>query len=230
VSMRTIQCAVMLLVVSFGEALASTVEFLPFTCPLDSTTFEARIQSSYFLSGQMLDLEPLGAIIAPSPLPVCPRDHFVIYADSIPAAELAVLKPFVLSPEFQDQANNNSPYFLLATMFERLDAEPSTIGYMYLQASWEVAGDPGKHREYIKKSLAALLSADAGQGLEEGDSLGLEILRAELERQLGAFPQAHARLQRVLAAREPPGDLARIAQYEIDLIAQQDSLRHERPK
>jgi hypothetical protein len=228
--MTAILLALVLFVISFGDADGSTYEMRQFTCPIDSTKFEDGVQTSSYSSGQMLDLEPLGAILAPDPLPVCPKDHFVIYADSIPAEDLVKLRRFVLSSEYQDQVKGNSPYFLLAKLMEHLAAAPRAIGYLYLQASWEMPADSTKHAEYVERSLTAFLQAIPHWAGGWEDSLGVEMLCAELQRQLGRFTQAHERLQQIMDDRRSPEYLTRIAQYEQELIAQRDSLRHEIPE
>ncbi len=214
----------------FGLAHGSEIMMVSFTCPIDSTTFESGVQVSCYIVGQMLDLEPFGAVAAPAPLPVCPKDHFVVYADSIPADVIAKLKPYVLSSAYQDLVEGNSSYYLLAKLAEFLGIPPLQIGYQYLQASWQVADDPDRHREYVGECLNALLAGIPHANGAADDSLTIEILCVDLQRQLGRFADAHARLLPLLENQQMPDHVKSVAKYEMDLVAAQDTLRHEAPE
>lgn len=228
--MTKIIAVLWLIAISPALALCSTTMLLHFTCPIDSTKFEARIQTSSYTRGGMLDLEPLGAIITPNPLPVCPTDHFVIYADTIPPDDVAKLRPYVLSSSYQDQVSGNSTYFLLAKLKEYLGTPPLEIGIIYLQASWESSGDSLKHRECIAKSLASFVEAIPHASTTDEDWIAVELLCGELQRQLGIFVDARTRIQRLLDGGGLSEHFTRMAEYELSLIAQRDSLRHEIPK
>jgi hypothetical protein len=228
--MKAILAMIVLLIACSTGANASEIVFQPFTCPIDSTKFEARVQIGSFTAGQMLDWQAFGAIFSPEPLPVCPTDHFVIYADKIPADDMARLRSYVPSAAYQELAADNSSYFLLAKLMEQLGAPPRTLGYLYLQASWEVAEDPARHQAYIEKSLPGFIDGLPESAGDIDDSLGVEILCAELQRQMGLFSQAGERLEQVLSDRRLTEFLTRIAKYEVSLVALRDSLRHEIPQ
>lgn len=56
-------------------ALGSTVGEVSTTCPLDGTTFTWTAAMSGTTVGQRLDLRPIGSILSPWPVAVCPKDH-----------------------------------------------------------------------------------------------------------------------------------------------------------
>jgi len=129
-----------LLCISFNSN-ASTISHIEYTCPLGGEKFSVVTQMSYYQSGMRLDLKPEGAFYSvPEPIPVCPNG-FVIYQQDYSDDELKRLKIFILSDQYQLLRKGNSDYFLLATILEFMGYHKDTVGYTFLEASWEVEGD-----------------------------------------------------------------------------------------
>ena len=210
-------------------ALASTVSIEEFLCPIDKTTFESNVQSSFYVQGMRLDLKPLGAVLAPEPVPVCPKDHFVVL-DYEPE-DLDKLKDYIPSAEYQQFAKEHSAsYALVAKILEYLGATPSDVGYAYLQASWQVEDQPHQNVQYLTESLKLFRQALEGHLEVTSDSISLELLATELERRLGHFDLAENRLRRIKSGQIAlEGFLLEIVDYQLQLVANGDRGPHEAP-
>ena len=168
------------------------------TCPIDGTSFRATIAISGTRFGMRLDRKPLGAIAAPAPLPVCPTDRFVFYKPKFAEDEVEQLRPFVRSSAYQQHVAGNSPYFLAALMMEHLGEPPETIGFAYLQASWEFErSDREKYRTYLEHAFANFERSLAIGEMKDSSIVSIEVLCAELQRLLADFDAAAHRLEQI---------------------------------
>lgn len=205
-------------------------------CPLDGTRWTATLDGSGTSFGQQLDLKPVGPTPAPWRLAVCPKDHFVMYKDKFSASELAALRPFIQSPAYQAWAADHTEYFLLGKIFEHMKRPRFSIGYAFLQASWQVDRDPVRYAEYAGEALrqyeAGLAEPAAAAGDERPDggvspATHAELIAGELERRLGRFEAAQLRFARVQNTLPPKPDILRvIVAQQLSLIAAKDSAPH----
>ena len=222
--------AVLLISLVGMSAWGGTYRRESYTCPIDGTEFESRSAASGFQRTMRLDLKRVGAIAAPWPIPVCPTDHFVVL--DFDAEELEQLRQFVPSEEYQAFASANpAAYARLARLFEFLGRDRSAIGNAFLKASWEVEHNEALRDQYLALSLKHNLAALPTDGPLSDDSVNLAVLCGELERRLGQFERARERFTRLLDSPELLNDLlTRIAQYQLELIAQRDNDPHEIPE
>ncbi len=242
--MKTRRClwltaVVVLAVASFLPASTHIAELR--TCPLCETEFEFFAAMSGTQLGMMLDGRPTGFLDSPWPVPVCPSCGMVLLRDSWTVDERQRLRVFVATDEYRSAIDSMTSYYLAAILLEHLDAPCVTTARAYLKASWQEQGPltffrlpgvepPGrKYRLCAEKSLE-----DFDCHLALQDTLPqeeTEILCAELERRLGRFEAASARLKRVLGSgTELPGSLQAIAEAEVELVALRDSLAHSVPR
>ena len=200
-------------------------------CPLDGTKFVTTEDASGTSFGKRLDLKAVGPTASPWSIPVCPKDHFVLFKKKFSDEELADLRSFVSSKPYQAVAADHSSYFLLARIFEHLKKAPGTIGFMYLQASWQVEGDPAAYREYAQSSLASYREAIAA-AKDHGEAWQTaELISGELERRLGLFPEATRRFTEL--AKQPEfqkGLFKSIVNYQLELLKQHDTAPHKIPQ
>lgn len=200
-------------------------------CPLDGFKFSALMDMSGTSFGIRLDLKPVGPTPAPWSLAVCSKDHFVLYKKEYTKDEIAHLKKYVHTPQYQALAAGNSSYFLLGKIFEYLQKDEVTLGHIFLKASWQAEGDAAKYRLYAETSLQhfkAFLSKEKPQGKEWETA---ELVAGELERRLERYEDAKARFTRLLGRPEFKKDIyAGILAYQLELIAKRDSAAHPLPK
>ncbi len=168
----------------------------------------------------------------PIPLPVCPNNHFVVYKNQFTDAEKEHLKKFVLSPEYQNLAKDNSSYFLLAKIFEYLGETDWHIANSYLLATWQVENKPEKEKQYLDLTLQHL-NKFLSTGNKEGDRTWetAQMLAGEMERRLGRFDDAKKRfldLSQLSGFKQ--GFNAAVVMYQLDLIAKKDSGVHDLPE
>jgi hypothetical protein len=165
------------------------------TCPIDGTTFTATMVSSFYQQGMRLDSKPLGSLIAPYPYPVCPGNGFVMYQNEFAAGELSAIKAIVLTDDYRRARSENTDYFMVAYVKERLGGNDYDLGNMYLRAGWEAEDNkPKLVRQYQTLALTkydAFLKRDSGR---TEDWWAASVVAAELDRLLGNFDAAETRL------------------------------------
>ena len=200
-------------------------------CPLDGTKFVATLDMSGTAFGQQLDAKKTGPTASPWALAVCPKDHFVLYQDEYSKAEIADLKKFVASDDYQKWVKDNPSYFLLAKLFEHVGKDKFAVGFAYLQASWQVDTEPVPYRRAALESLDAFKKWLELPGSKDPERVqSAELFSGELERRLGDFDPARARFERLKKTKGyDTGVYARIVRYQLELIAAHDSEAHQVP-
>jgi Uncharacterized protein conserved in bacteria (DUF2225) len=221
-----------LLILISSSATAATDTEVEVTCPIDGTKFMFKPDPVGVQTGIQLDLKPIGFLIVPRKIPVCPNNHFVVYKNQFTDTEKEHLKQFVLSKEYQDLALDNPSYFLVAKIYEHLGESEWDIAYAYLEASWQVEEKPEKYKQYIELSLQHL-NKFLSTGQKEGDKTRetAQLLTGELERRLERFEEAKARFREL--SQLPifkQRFYSEIIKYQIGLISAKDSGPHDLPK
>jgi hypothetical protein len=216
---------------SAATASAHTSVTEQFKCPIDGTRFEATVDASGTQFGVRLDLRPMGPTPAPWTLPVCPKCRFVLFQEKLDRKSKKRLRPFIHSREYQSLMSDHSPYFLFARILEFLEADDQSIAHVYLQASWEVEGDPDQYRDYLRAARDAFSRASEQEDLERKDRIEARFMTGEIDRQLGDFEGAEAELESLAATLEPSDDRIWpvLIAYERKLIAARDSAPRETP-
>lgn len=235
--LRIVQFLVFGTSIAFPSAAsyAMTVVDVPYACPIDGTKFTNTEMASAFVNDRRLDLKRLGAIQEPPRLPVCPKDGFVVR--DFTAGELDVLKTWVPSKEYQALWHSETPYFLLAKIYEKLGKDAYTVGETYLMASWEVEHEPDRYREYLLHSLDSLsryLSERAApdehtpQASTSGPSImTVTLLTGEVERRLGLFERAQKRFLSLRDSSDEKTEFIRnVIAFQLELIQSRDSGPH----
>jgi uncharacterized protein (DUF2225 family) len=183
---------------------------------------------SQYQTGMRLDLKPLGAVVAPAPLAVCPSCHFVVFEEDLAEDEKQLLSEYVKSKEYQEMEKEHPSYYLLAKIYERLERDKALIAHVYLQSSWQVEDNPDRCNEYLEESLnylKAYLSADPER---TEDWATKQVVAGELERRLGKFEDAKERFSELKYMAEFQGNLLeKIIDFQLTLIQAGDTKPHE---
>ncbi|NJO15670.1 MAG: DUF2225 domain-containing protein [Thioploca sp.] len=226
----------LLVIVSYLTLIGQSVNALTFfetekICPLDNTKFKTNEVASYSVFGKRLDLQPLGALVAPIPLPICPNDHFVIYADKFTKAETEYLQKYIYSDEYKKLvAEGHSSYFLLAKTFEYLKKDPLEIAHTYLQASWQVEENPKRYQEYAQNSLTYFKKFLELYHKKDDTWQTSQLVAGELERRLKRFEESQQRFLQLSQLPEMKvNSITKIINYQLELLKQLDSQPHEIP-
>ncbi len=195
------------------QVYALTLFDAEFICPIGGEKFTAKAVGSYSQFGMRLDFKPLGALIAPIPLPVCPQNGFVMYKSEFTETELDKLKPLVLSDEYRRNRAENTDYYMVAYLRERMGADSLELGFLYLKASWEAEDKPTtltSYRSFAFAKFDEFLMRDKSQSQQWWTAA---IAAAELERLLGHFEAVEVRL-----AKLPKSDAGPMRLQMIDQI------------
>jgi hypothetical protein len=195
-------------------ALALTLAKREFTCPIGGEKFTANVVASQSQFGMRLDMRPIGAMLSPVPLPVCPGNGFVMFEREFAPDELKALEAIVLTDEYRQARRQHVDYYMVAFMRERMGAPPMELARLYQRASWEAEGSHASQlkRKPDKPELVAQYRALALQKFDaflqqdrshSGNWWTAAILSAELARLLGRFDAAEQRLDRLPMEKIP---------------------------
>jgi hypothetical protein len=171
-------------------------------------------------------------------VPVCPKCHFVLFDDEIPAEELTKCKEIVHDDAYKKHTGRAS-YYLLGLLYEGLKKEPLLIGQVFLKASWQEESDEKKLEDDLKRSLQHFevflkepqKPKTASQEADEEDDNSYQttqLLKGEILRRLGRFDEAKSYLSGLQSLSSFQGTfLADIVRFEISLCEKKDSKPHE---
>ena len=91
------------------HANALTTRPVEHTCPIGGEKFTSVMVMSGFSVDMKTDLEPVGMIMAPAPIPVCPNNKFVMFKDDFTQQELNKYKKVIRSKAY---LSKNSQSFM----------------------------------------------------------------------------------------------------------------------
>src|SRR5262249_54725038 len=198
----------------------SRVEALTFgetevTCPIDGKRFTTKVVNSYSMFGRRLDMKPMGALVVPIPLPVCPENGFVIFKQTFSDDEMEKLKLIVLTDEYRSLRRENTDYFMIAYLMERMGETGRRLGLVYLQASWEAEEKQPELTDRYRSIAVKIFDEYLGQEKSHSTEwLQVLVITSDLERMLGRFDAAKARLD-ALQDPLPPDSTFRASVEQI---------------
>jgi uncharacterized protein (DUF2225 family) len=224
--------AVLPLVAAPRSATALTLYETEVTCPVDGRPFKATLVGSYKSTGTRLDLKPVGDMIAPYRYPVCPGNGFVVYQNEFSGDEIAAIRSIAASDEFKSVRRGHTDHAVVAYVKQRLGAKDFDVAESYLQASWEAERDrPQLVDEYRARALAAFDAARERGDLSPDDRRTAMVVGAELERLLGDFNAAAARLSGLIQELAADGSGKNAAlMMAAEQIAQHAANRSAQPQ
>src|SRR5262245_25886669 len=180
---------------SVPTAKATTSYQVTLTCPIDGQPFTTTLVGSYFQSGMRLDFKPIGALVAPMPHPVCPGNGFVMYQDKFSDGELSAIRSIVLSDDYRRLRAENTDYFIVAYVKQRMASNNYDLVNTYLRASWEAERDaPHLIDSYRRLALQALDTFLSGKRTHSEEWWTAAVIASELERLLGRFDTVELRI------------------------------------
>lgn len=199
-------------------------------CPLDGRSFTYQAVASYSQFGMQLDLKPIGALVAPIPLPVCPASGFVMYRDDFSDQDIAFFRDVVEGAEYRTIRAANSDYFVAAWQAGKLGEDAFEVAFLSLQASWEVDGEPEKYERYARIALSRFREYDKSRAAENLSEKwwAAKLLIVNLHRRLGEFDPAGTQLAELPTADQPADSGYRVVGDRLkELIAKKDSAAAE---
>jgi hypothetical protein len=213
-------------VIAFVVFSNSRVEALTFgetevRCPIDGKRFTAKVVKSYTIFGRRLDMKPIGALVAPTPLPVCPENGFVIFKQTFSDDEIEKLKSIVLTNEYRSLRRENTDYFMAAYLMERMGETGVRLGTIYLQASWETEESRPQLADQYRSIAVKIFDEYLVQEKSHSPQwVQVLIITSDLERMLGRFDEARARLDAAQLDEVPLDSPYRAAIDQVHLYAE----------
>jgi len=228
--MRYLAILIITLSMSPATVLAHTTISLKYTCPVDGMEFSATTTGSDTTRGMMLDLQPIGMGSYPWPVASCPNDGMVMYKNDFTPEEIVVLKDYIPSPEYQKMVREDSSYWRIAQIKEKLGGPLKERWFTMLQATWQARS--AQYEPYARETIKAietLLATPDGQN--EKDRETWSLLSGELYRRVGDFDKARAIFDnlRTQPAFAEHHFYPLIIDYELELIAAGDKSSHRIP-
>lgn len=181
-----------------APAAAMTFMTTEHVCPIGGERFSAQEMGSGTAFGHFLDGRLHGAIQSPWPLVSCPGNGFVIYKNDYSAEEIKRLTAVVDSDEYQRMRGTETSYWLLARLFEAVDAPLKDRAGVLQSATWQAS--PEQYPRYVQAASAAIAPQcpDARAVADQDESwLYCQMLLGEWERRLSRFDSARARFERL---------------------------------
>lgn len=170
-------------------------------CPLGGKNAQGIEVLGFRLRDSGLDGRPYGAHVAPNPPPECPDNGFFVYKKKFSEAELAQLKQYIFSDEYQKMWRNEAPaHYRLAKIYEYAGIPRSYLTRLYLIATWEVP--PWNEELYLYYAHAAIEAievaiSEMGPHAELKTIVQYQYVLAALYRRVGDFDHARQQLDRV---------------------------------
>ena len=177
---------------------AHTFRSIEATCPLDGTRFQTYEDSSGTSFGARLDLRKIGPIADPWSLSQCPTCQFPLFRDHFSEEEKKALRKIVKEDRFKKAVKGQPVYFALGVIKDEMQADPYDIGWIFLQASWEVEHESDAQYQFVAKRAMQWFDQAAKQRSDSAEKqkqhqLAL-YLPIELSRRIGDFKSASQRL------------------------------------
>ena len=181
--------------------------------------------------GQRTDMKRLGPIASPWTIPQCPGNKFIIYKENFTPEELKKYTNIIESSEYKNIPENAPTYYYLARFFEMSgDFSNGMIAYTYLQASWQVEKAGDFRTSILQNSLKYYEKAleDAKDQSPEKKA-EIIIITGELNRLLKNFSEAEKIFKNLKNDEvvQKSNVLKKIADFELELIKEKDSLPRE---
>lgn len=200
---------------------ASTMSGEARVCPVCLADFYHSVQLSASVFDTGLDFRPLGAVVTPSPLPVCGECGFVVHGSTAGPRELAAWRDITASSQYKALSARSS-YYRLAFLYKKTGArDEADIGQAYLKASWQEANDPVKLKEDLGLAFYHLNTYMSKIPQSSPEWPVGQYLLAELQRRLSNFNEAK-KILRDLSAKRLPGELGEFVKFQKTLCDRKD--------
>ena len=119
-----------------------------------------------------------------------------MYQDKFSETELTAIKLIVLTDEYRQLRGENTDYYMIAYVKERVAGTDYDLGNTYLQASWEAESDKpqlvDRYRALAIEKLDAFVKRNPNRSKEWWTA---SVLAAELDRLLGNFDAVETRFK-----------------------------------
>ena len=199
-------------------------------CPIDGKKFRYEAPDAPPVREVGLDMKPIDAT-APWPHPKCPGNGFVLYKRDFSEAELARLRDYVTTKEYQDLSEKHSTRYLEAALRRHLGESPYSVAWSLVQASWEAGADPARYKEYAAEALKTYDSIQLQSLNDIRHRILKRMMSGELARRLGDFESARDQFLEMRDSAELSKPFyQRIIELQLRLVRARDARSHPAPR
>lgn len=163
-------------------------------CPVGGEKFSFATTGSYSTWGGRPDGKPYGSWRFPLDLPECPGNGLVVYKE-FAAADLPRLRGLVESADYK-ALRRERPYYRAAWLMRGMGEPAAVAAWNVNVASWQADDDPALKRRYQEEFVRAVDALGAGAGGSDIERFAMDMRAANVERELGRFEAAAARIGR----------------------------------
>lgn len=167
------------------------------TCPVGGERFSAAAAFTYSIMGRRPDGKPYSEIPFPTPMPTCPDNGLVIFANFTPPETLELGK-WIATPTYQRMRTTESPYYRAYWLAKKIGWPDADAIELLLPAIWsakdEDGGDPRRPRtlRYQRALVSAVQAVSPDASVD--DRKWLEGQAANALREMGKFAAAERML------------------------------------
>ncbi|WP_132385648.1 hypothetical protein [Novosphingobium sp. PhB165] len=196
------------------------------TCPVGGEKFTAATVPVYSIMGRRPDGQPYSEVPFPHPIPECPGNGLVVFAD-FTAAETQDLARWIATPVYQAMRTTESPFYRAYWLARKIGRPDADALELLLPAIWSAKGQDrnDSHRPFTTRYQQVLVNAvnQLPASVPADDRIWLQAQAANALREMGEY--AKAERMRGLAASSPTTRPA-LTTYLQDL--QKVIARHDR--
>lgn len=198
-------------------------------CPIDGKSFQYQARPAPASREAFLDMKSVDST-EPWPHAKCPENGFVMYKSSFSSDEISKLREFVLSDAYRSLVETHSTRYLEAALRKHLGEAPYDVAWSLVQATWEVASDPARYKQYAEEALATYEGIKIESLREARHRVLKQMISGELERRLGLFDKARDRFFGMRDGAEfATKFLQRVIDLQLKLIRAKDTSSQRMP-
>ena len=203
----------------------------PYVCPINGERFTESQRAAVYTAGTYLDLKPYGSFEGEfPPLPACPGNGLVMVRKTYTPEQVEALKRFTAEPDYARMREQETRAYMAAKQVEYLGEPQARIADRWLKATWS-ARDAAEYQRYATEALQQLGRLAAASTPGKGDWITAQLGSLELERRLGQFDAATARLATLKGV--PPFEtpfFVKLLTLQGELIERRDSTPQKMPR
>lgn len=185
------------------------------TCPVGGERFTAVTTNMWSITGRRPDGQPYSEVPFPRPLPECPGNGLVIFANFTPE-ETAQLANWIATPVYQAMRKAESPFYRAYWLAMKIHRPEADAIEQLLPAIWEAkeedAKDPRRPRTTRYQRVLVNAVEHVLPAVSLDDTIWLRSQAANALREMGKFDAAE-RMRQQAASELPRSTRPGLADY-----------------
>ncbi len=172
-------------------------------CPVGGERFTAITTPVYSINGRRPDEKPYSEVFFPRPLPECPDNGLLMFADFTPA-DIVNLTKWIATPVYRSMRETESPFYRAYWLAKKIGRPDADAIELLLPAIWSAKERDSKDSRRPLTSRYQRVLIDAVATLPEGvpvdDRVWLQGQAANALREMGNYAAAERMRRRAQAA------------------------------